>query len=163
MSDDILFTQIQTAMKTALKTKDQRRLAAVRLIMAAIKQFEIDSRTEGQTVAVTDNDIIGLLDKMVKQRRDALEQYQQAARQDLAEQEAYEITIIEEFLPKALSETELDDLITQAISNTGAESMRDMGKVMAELKPQITGRADMKQVSAKVKQKLDWLSIKASS
>lgn len=155
MSDDTLLTHIQTAMKTALKAKDQRRLAAVRLIMAAIKQFEIDSRTEGQAKIVSDDEIISLLDKMVKQRRDALDQYQQASRQDLADQEAYEIKVIEEFLPKALSEAELDTLISQAINNTGAESMRDMGKVMAILKPQITGRADMKQVSTKVKQMLD--------
>ena len=136
-------------MKTALKAGDKRRLGAVRLILAAVKQKEVDERKE-----LADPEVLAVLEKMLKQRRDSISQYEQAGRTDLAEQEAYEVGVIQGYMPAALGEAEISALIEEAIAATGAKAMADMGKVMAIVKPKIQGRADMGAVSARVKQRL---------
>ena len=136
-------------MKAAMRAKDKERLGTIRLIMAAIKQREVDER-----ITLGDTDILAVLDKMVKQRRDSITQFEQAGRQELADKEAAEIAVIQEFLPTALSESEVDTLITEAMSASGASSPQDIGKIMALLKPRLQGRADMGLVSRKVKEKL---------
>ncbi len=145
----MLRTSIPDDMKTAMKGGDKRKLGVIRLLLAAIKQREVDERIE-----LNDEQILVVLDKMVKQRRDSITQYTQAGREELAEQEEYEIGILQEYLPEALSEDEISSLIKQAIADAGAESMRDMGKVMGQLKPKLQGRADIGAVSAMVKQLL---------
>ncbi len=140
---------IRGDMKTALKAGDKRRLGVIRLIMAAIKQREVDERIE-----LDDTQVLAVLDKMVKQRRDSLSQYEQAGRPELAEQEAYEVGICQTYMPEALSEEGVDGLIEQALAETGAASMKEMGKVMGWLKPKLQGRADMGAVSARIRQKL---------
>jgi len=134
-------------MKTAMRSRDSRRLGIVRLILAAIKQQEVDER-----ITLDDTQVITILGKMLKQRRDSLSQFQAADRQDLVDQEAYEIDVVEEYLPPALEEAALAALIDEAIATSGANSPRDMGKVMGLLKPRIQGRADMGLVSRKVKE-----------
>jgi hypothetical protein len=146
MSSSGLKDQIQDAMKTAMKSGDKERLAVIRLIMSAMKQVEVDERTE-----LDDNRVLGILDKMVKQRRESISQFNAGGRQDLAEKEQAEIGIISDFLPQALSDAEIESIINKAISETGAASMKEMGKVMGLVKPQITGRADMGAVSGKIK------------
>ena len=136
-------------MKTAMKAGDKRRLGAVRLILAAVKQKEVDERKE-----LADPEVLAVLEKMLKQRRDSISQYEQAGRTDLAEQEAYEVGVIQGYMPAALGEAEIGALIEEAIAATGAKAMADMGKVMAIVKPKIQGRADMGAVSARVKQRL---------
>ena len=136
-------------MKSAMKSGDKRKLGVIRLLMAAIKQREVDERIE-----LDDEQVLAVLDKMVKQRRDSITQFEQAGRDELAEQEKFEIGILQEYLPEALSEDEISSLVKQAIADAGAESMRDMGKVMGQLKPKLQGRADMGAVSAMVKQLL---------
>jgi len=138
--------QIQDDMKTALKAGEKDRLKTVRLILASIKQIEIDQRVELDDAAV-----LGVLNKMVKQRRDSVNQFQAGGRDDLAAIETEEIAVIEQYLPAALSDKELDDLIGTAIAGTGAAGMRDMGKVMGAVKGMAEGRADMSEVGAKVK------------
>lgn len=138
--------RIQDDMKIAMRAKDKQCLGAIRLILAAIKQREVDERIElGET------QVLAVLEKMLKQRRDSLAQYQNAGRADLAAQEAFEIELIQSYLPAPLSEAELDALIGQAIATTGAQSVRDMGKVMALIRDQAQGRADLAAVSARVK------------
>lgn len=132
-----------------MKGGDKARLGVVRLMLAAIKQREVDERIE-----LDDSQVLAVLDKMVKQRRDSIKQYGDAGRDDLVAQEASEIEIIQDFLPAGLSESEVAAIIEAAIAETGAESMRDMGKVMAIVKPQVQGRADVGMVSGLVKQKL---------
>ncbi len=136
-------------MKAAMKSGDKRRLGIIRLIRAAIKQREVDERIE-----LDDTQVLLVLDKMVKQRRDSVEQFEKAGRTELADQEKFEIGIIQEYLPAQLSEDEISALITEAIAATGAESMKDMGKVMGMLKPKLQGRADMGAVSGLIKQNL---------
>jgi uncharacterized protein YqeY len=136
-------------MKTALKAGEKRRLGTIRLLLAAIKQREVDERVE-----LDDAGVLAVIDKMVKQRRDSLNQYREAGRQELAEQEQYEIDVLGAYLPAALSDDEIDALIEAAIQETGAESMRDMGKVMGLLKPKMQGRADMGAVSGRIKARL---------
>jgi len=136
-------------MKIAMKSGDKRKLGVIRLLLAAIKQREVDERIE-----LDDEQVLAVLDKMVKQRRDSITQFEQAGRDELAEQEKFEIGILQEYLPEALSEDEISSLIKQAIADAGAESMRDMGKVMGQLKPNLQGRADMGAVSAMVKKLL---------
>ncbi len=136
-------------MKAAMKSGDKRRLGIIRLIRAAIKQREVDERIE-----LDDTQVLLVLDKMVKQRRDSVEQFEKAGRTELADQEKFEIGIIQEYLPAQLSEDEISALITEAITATGAESMKDMGKVMGMLKPKLQGRADMGAVSGLIKQNL---------
>ena len=145
----MLKPRIQDDMKAAMKGGDKRKLGVIRLLMAAIKQREVDERIE-----LDDAQILVVLDKMVKQRRDSFTQFEQAGRTELAEQEAFEIGILQEYLPQALSEDEISPLITEAIASTGAESMRDMGKVMGILKPKMQGRADMGAVSGLIKKQL---------
>ena len=142
----MLKDRIQDDMKTAMRARAKERLGAIRLILAAIKQREVDERitlSDGQTLAV--------LEKMIKQRRESLAQYQNAGRADLAAQEAFEIDLIQSYLPAPLAEAELETLIGEAIAATGAQSVRDMGKVMAILREQAQGRADMAAVSARIK------------
>ena len=141
---------IQDEIKTAMKAGDKSRLAVIRLILSAIKQIEVDERKE-----LSDTDILAVLDKMTKQRRESAAQYEQAGREDLLQQENYEITVLQEFLPAALSDAEIDALIEEAIASTGASSIKDMGKVMGQLKPQLQGRADMGAVSGKIKTRLN--------
>jgi uncharacterized protein YqeY len=144
-----LKTSIQDAMKAAMKAGDKPRLAAVRLMLAALKQIEVDERIE-----LDDARVITILDKMLKQRRESISQFETAARNDLVAIEQAEILVIQGFLPQALSETEVMQMITAAISNSGASSIKDMGKVMAILKPQMAGRADMATVSSMIKSQL---------
>lgn len=136
-------------MKTAMKAGEKRRLGVIRLINAAIKQREVDERIE-----LDDAQVLAVLDKMLKQRRDSITQYEAAKREDLAEQERYEIGVCQEYLPTALSDDEIAALIETAVAASGAASMKEMGKVMAILKPQVQGRADVGAVSAQVKQRL---------
>lgn len=138
--------QIQDDMKTAMKAGDKERLKAVRLIRAAIKQIEVDERKELDDAAV-----LGVLNRMVKQRRDSVSQFRDGGRDDLAAIELAEIAVIEDYLPEQMSTDELDAMIAKAIADTGAESIRDMGKVMGAVKAKAEGRADMAQVGAKVK------------
>lgn len=136
-------------MKTAMKSGDKDRLAVIRLVNAAIKQREVDER-----IQLDDAQVLSVLEKMLKQRRDSVSQYEAAGREDLAAQERFEIEVIQTYMPQALSEAEVDALIEQAIASTGAASARDMGKVVGALKPQLAGRADMGQVSARIKARL---------
>ncbi|HEC05727.1 MAG TPA: GatB/YqeY domain-containing protein [Thiolapillus brandeum] len=136
-------------MKAAMKGGDKPRLGVIRLILAAIKQIEVDERIE-----LDDARVLSVLDKMVKQRRDSITQYENAGRTELADQEKFEIGIIQEYLPQQLTEAEIAVLIDEAMQATGASSMKDMGKLMGMLKPKLQGRADMGAVSAQIKQKL---------
>jgi len=145
----MLKQRVQDDMKSALKAGDKRRLGVVRLILAAIKQREIDERIE-----LDDTQVLAVLDKMVKQRRDSVSQYAAAGREDLAEVERYEIEVCQGYLPQPLTESEIADLIDAAIAGTGAAGMKDMGRVMAELKPRAQGRADMGAIGALIKQRL---------
>ena len=138
--------RIQDDMKTAMRAKDKERLGAIRLILAAIKQREVDERIE-----LNDVQVLGVLEKMIKQRRESLAQYQSAGREDLAARESFEIEVIQSYLPAPLSEADIDTLVANAVAVTGAQSVRDMGKVMALIKDQAQGRADMAAVSARVK------------
>ena len=146
MADSALKQRLTDDMKAAMREKDKPRLGTVRLVLAAIKQREVDERIE-----LDDTQVLAVLDKMVKQRRDSVKQYEDAGRQELADQETYEIGVLQEYLPAALDDAELDALIKDAIANSGAASMQDMGKVMGVLKPQVQGRADMGAVSQKIK------------
>ncbi len=141
--------QITDAMKTAMKAKDSQRLGVIRLILSECKRIEVDERIE-----LSDECIIASLDKMTKQRRDSAKQYADAGREDLEQQETFEISVIAEFLPAALSAEELATIIDQSIAAAGATGPQDMGKVMGILKPQIQGRADMGAASQAVKAKL---------
>lgn len=141
--------KITDDMKSAMKAGEKDRLKAVRLILAAVKQIEVDTRTE-----IDDTTVLSVLDKMVKQRRDSIEQFEKGGREDLVNIELAEIAVIETYLPEQLSIEELDALIDEVISATGAESIRDMGKVMGQIKSKAAGRADMGAVSAKVKARL---------
>ena len=145
----MLKNRVKDEMVAAMKGGDKRRLGAIRLLLAAIKQREVDERIE-----LDDTQVLVVLDKMVKQRRDSIEQYEKAGRTELAEQEAFEISLLQEFLPAALSDAEINVLIDQAIVSTGATSIKDMGRVMGKIKPQAQGRADLGAVSVRVKAKL---------
>ena len=144
-----LKAQILDDVKSAMRARDQKRLTALRLITSAIKQIEVDQRIE-----VDDQIVLGILDKMVKQRRESLEQYESAGRDDLAAQEKFELELISAYLPEALSDEEVAALIKQAVADTGASSIRDMGAVMNKLRAEVQGRADMKAVSSAVKAQL---------
>lgn len=141
--------QIMADMKAAMKAHDASRLGAIRLLMAAIKQKEVDER-----VQCGDADIISIIAKLVKQRHDSIEQYTAANRQDLADKEQAEIDVLSTYLPKPLTEEEIQAIIDEAIATLGASGMAAMGKVMGAVKPKLTGRADMGKVSALIKQKL---------
>ena len=146
MADSALKQQLTEDMKTAMRAKDKPRLGVIRLALAAIKQREVDERIE-----LNDTDVLAVIDKMVKQRRDSAQQFADANRPELADQENFEIGVLQDYLPAALDEAELDALITKAIADSGAESMKEMGKVMGLLKPQVQGRADMGAVSQRIK------------
>ena len=145
-----LKNKITDDMKTAMKARDKDRLKVVRMILAAVKQVEVDTRTE-----LDDTAVLGVLEKMVKQRRDSVEQFRQGGRDDLADNELAEITVLETYLPEQLDEAEIDALIDEAIQSTGADGMRDMGKVMGVIKSKAAGRADMGVIGGKVKARLD--------
>lgn len=140
---------IKDAMKAAMRAKEKERLGTIRMIQAEIKRIEVDERID-----VDDQRILAILDKMCKQRRDSISQFEEAGRDELAAIERAEMAVIQEFLPAALSETEINELIEQAVASSGAESPRDMGKVMGILKPQLQGRADMGSVSHLIKARL---------
>jgi len=146
---DSLKVQLQNAMKEAMRAKEKARLGVVRLILAAIKQREVDERIE-----LDDEQVLLVLDKMLKQRRESIAQFQAAGRDDLVVVEEAEIVVIQQFMPEPLSEDEVKSLIDHAISQSGAESMKDMGKVMAIIKPQAQGRVDMSMVSKLIKAQL---------
>lgn len=141
--------RIQQDMKDAMRARDKARLATIRLILAAIKQREVDERIE-----LDDTQVISVLDKMVKQRRESIAQFEQASRDDLIARENGEIEVITTYLPAALGEAEINALIEDALAATGATSIKEMGKVMAELRPKLAGRADMGAVSALIKSRL---------
>ena len=139
-------TTLKDAMKEAMRAKDKPRLSAIRLVQAEIKRVEVDERID-----IDDARVLAILDKMVKQRRDSITQYEAAGRQELADIEIAEINVIQDFLPTALTDAEIAELVKSAISQTGAASMADMGKVMGILRPQVQGRADTGAVSGLVK------------
>ncbi len=141
--------QLTSDMKSSMKSGDKQRLGVVRLMLAAIKQIEVDERIE-----LDDTRILAVLDKMVKQRRESISHYSNASRDDLVAVEQSEIELIQEYLPEALSESEINDLVEQSIATTGAASMKDMGKLMGVLKPQLQGRSDMGKVSQLIKSRL---------
>jgi len=147
MSD--LKLQITNDMKAAMKGGDKPRLGVIRLIQAAIKQKEVDERIE-----LDDEQVLAILDKMVKQRRDSITQYEDAGRTELADQEKFEVGVIQHYLPEQLDEAAIMQMIDEAVAQTGAASMQDMGKLMGVLKPKLQGRADMGQASALVKARL---------
>ncbi len=149
MSTLSLKQRIQEDMKSAMKSGQKDRLGVIRLILSAIKQIEVDQR-----IVLDDTQVLTVLDKMLKQRRDSISQYTAAGRIDLADVESAEVVIIQEYMPQAMSDEEIDSLIGQAIAETGASVMADMGKVMALLKPKMQGRADMGAVSALIKARL---------
>ena len=136
-------------MKTAMRAKDAPRLSAIRLLLAALKQREVDERIE-----LTDADVLAIIEKMVKQRRDSIDQFSKGARQDLVDKEQFEIAVLQAYMPAAMSAAEIDAAVAEAIASTGARRMADMGAVMAVLKPRVAGRADVGKVSALVKSRL---------
>jgi uncharacterized protein YqeY len=142
--------RIQEDTKDAMRSKDQRKLGVLRLLLAAIKQREVDER-----ITLDDDQIISVIEKMLKQRRDSIAQFQTAGRQDLVDQESFEIEILQAYLPEQLSPEEVDQHVQAAIQETGATSMKDMGKVMAILKPKLQGKADFAEVSKKIKNALE--------
>jgi hypothetical protein len=144
-----IYQRVTAEVKVAMKARDKPRLGALRLIMADFQRIEVDERIE-----LDDERVLVILDKMTKQRKDSLKQFEDAGREDLANQEALEIAVIAEFLPEQLSDDEVSGLVKAAIAETGAASMQDMGKVMAIVKPQIQGKADMGAVSGLVKAQL---------
>lgn len=141
--------RLQEDQKTAMRAQAKQELGALRLILAAVKQFEVDKR-----IPLTDEHVITILGSMLKQRRDSIEQYIKAARQDLVDQEKFEVSIIERYLPAQLSESEVTSLLEQALRETGATSNQDMGKVMAWIKPKVQGRADLSHIGQKIKERL---------
>ena len=141
--------RITEDMKAAMKAADKERLGTIRLALAAIKQREVDER-----ITLDDAQVLAVLDKMIKQRREAIAQFQSGGRADLVAKETAEIAVLQSYLPAQLSEAELDELIAQSIAAAGATSVKDMGKVMALVKPKAQGRADLGAVSARIKQKL---------
>ena len=136
-------------MKTAMRAKDAARLGVIRLILSEIKQREVDER-----ISLDDTQVFAVLNKMIKQRRDSLEQFKAANRQDLVDQESYELGVLQAYLPAALGEAEVDKIIQEAIAASGASSIKDMGALMTTLRPKLQGRADMGEVSKKIKARL---------
>jgi uncharacterized protein len=149
MADSPLKLQLTEAMKDAMRAKDKARLGTLRMALAEVKRVEVDERID-----LDDTRVLAILEKMLKQRRESIRQYEAAGRTDLADTEHAEIAVLLEFMPAALSEQEIDAIITQALTDTGANGAQDMGKVMAAVKPQMAGRADMGAVSQKIKARL---------
>jgi uncharacterized protein YqeY len=141
--------RITEDMKSALRAKDSARLSAIRLLLAAIQQREVDER-----IVLGDPEVLSVIEKMLKQRRDSIQQFEAAGRKDLADNEKFEVTVLQAYMPKALSEAEVEAAVMEAVGASGAKGMQDMGKVMALLKPKLAGRADMAKVSTLVKSKL---------
>ncbi|HUX62953.1 GatB/YqeY domain-containing protein [Sulfuricella sp.] len=141
--------QIAEDMKSAMRAKDVPRLSAIRLLMAAIKQREVDERIE-----LSDDQVVAAIEKMLKQRRDSISQFESAGRQDLADTEKFEVSVLQGYMPQPLTDAEAEALVVAAIGSSGAVGVKDMGKVMAIVKPQMAGRADMGKVSALIKGKL---------
>ena len=141
--------RLNDEIKAAMKAREQARLDALRLMLSAVKQREVDER-----ITLDDAGVIAVVEKMIKQRKDSIAQYEKAARQDLADKEKFEITVIEAYLPQQLSQAEIDAIVAEAIASTGAKGAADMGKVMGVVKPRLAGRADMGKVSGLVKAKL---------
>lgn len=149
MTTSAIKDQITEDMKTAMRAQDKERLATIRLILAALKQREVDER-----IVLTDEQVLSVLDKMLKQRRESIAQFDAANRPELSQKEAEEVKVIQHYLPSPLSNAEVEKLIESAIQETGAASVRDMGKVMGILKPKIQGRADIAIVSNQIKERL---------
>jgi hypothetical protein len=141
--------RLNDEMKAALKAREADRLGALRLLLAAVKQREVDER-----ITLDDAGVVAVVEKMIKQRKDSIAQYEKAARQDLADKEKFEIAILEAYLPQQLSGPEIEAIVSEALAATGAKSAADMGKVMGVVKPKLAGRADMGKVSALVKARL---------
>jgi hypothetical protein len=141
--------QLNEDMKAAMKAREAEKLGALRLLLAAVKQREVDER-----ITLDDTGVIAVIEKMIKQRKDSISQFEKAQRQDLADKEKFELAILEAYLPQQLSAAEVDAIIAQALAESGAKSPADMGKVMAIVKPKLAGRADMGKVSGLVKGKL---------
>lgn len=150
----MLRQRLNDMLKDAMRAREERKVSTIRLINAALKDRDIQARSKGNTDGIGDDEILGLLQSMVKQRRDSIEAYSKGGRPDLAQQEAEEICYIETFLPTPLSDTEADKAIAEAIAKSGAESIKDMGKVMAYLKDNYAGRMDFSKSSGKVKGQL---------
>ncbi len=147
--DNPIKQRLTDDMKSAMKARDQKRLDVIRFILAAIKRKEVDDRIE-----LDETQTLSILEKLSKQHKDSIDQFKQASREDLVEKETFGLEIVKSYLPEPLSETDLDQLIQESIKETGAESIRDMGKVMGILKPKVQGRADMGALSGKIKQLL---------
>jgi uncharacterized protein YqeY len=141
--------QLNEDIKTAMKAREQDKLAALRLLLSEVKRKEVDER-----ITLDDAGVIGVVEKMLKQRKDSISQFEKAARQDLADKEKFEVGVLETYLPQQLSQAEIDAVVAEAIAATGATSAADMGKVMGVVKPRLAGRADMGKVSALVKARL---------
>ena len=141
--------QLTDDIKTAMKARETERLNALRLLSAAVKQREVDER-----ITLDDAAVVSVIEKMIKQRKDSIAQFEKAQRQDLADKEKYEISVIEAYMPKQLSQAEVEAVVAEVIASTGAKSAADMGKVMGAVKPRLAGKADMGRVSALVKAKL---------
>ncbi|MGO1749262.1 MAG: GatB/YqeY domain-containing protein [Marinobacter sp.] len=150
MAESSLKEQLSNAVKNAMRNREKTRLVTLRMAQAAVKQIEIDERRD-----LNDEDVLKVLDKMLKQRRDSASQYDDAGREELGDKERAEMVIIEEFMPTALAEDELDGLIRAAISSTDAQGMQDMGRVMNELRPQVLGRVEMGHLGKKVRAALE--------
>ncbi len=146
MTDSALKLRITDDMKTAMRAKDAARLGVIRLILSEIKQREVDER-----ISLDDTQVFAVLNKMIKQRRDSLEQFKAGNRQDLADQESFELGVLQAYLPAALGTAEVDQIIKEAITASGASSIKDMGALMTTLRPKLQGRADMGDVSKKIK------------
>jgi len=149
MADSPLKQQLTAAMKDAMRARDKARLGTIRMALSEVKRVEVDERIDPD-----DPRVLAILEKMIKQRRDAARQFDDAGRDDLASTERAEIEVLESFMPSPLSEAEIDVIISQAITDSGASGMQDMGKVMNAVRPQVAGRADMAVISAQVKQRL---------
>jgi len=149
MADSAIKLKLTEAMKDAMRARDKARLGAIRLALAEVKKVEVDERIEPD-----DTRVLSLLEKMIKQRRESIRQYEDAKRSDLADIEKAEIVVLQEFMPAALGELEIDAIILQAISDSGAVNPQEMGKVIALVKPQVAGRADMGAISQKIKSRL---------
>jgi len=141
--------RINEDMKNAMRARETERLGALRLLLAAVKQREVDER-----ITLDDAGVVSVIEKMMKQRRDSISQYEKAQRQDLADKEKYEVSVLEAYLPQGLAPAEIEAIVADAVAASGAKSAADMGKVMALVKPKVAGRADMGKVSALVKSKL---------
>jgi uncharacterized protein YqeY len=141
--------RVNEDMKNAMRAREAEKLGALRLLLAAMKQREVDER-----ITLDDAGVISVIEKMMKQRRDSIEQYEKAQRQDLADKEKFEMSVLQAYLPQGLTQAEIESIVAGAVASSGAKSAADMGKVMAIVKPQVAGRADMGKVSALVKSKL---------